>query len=266
VLTLPQPDRRPLANAALPQVVTQIRFNEDTVAVPADELAAVQAALAAAGMPHPRLSQVTANEVIVVQGPGQMTAETPQRRGWRLDTTDGDWQLTLMPGSVALETPRFPGFGVLAERIAVVLAAVGEVAHPAVVTRVGLRFVNLLPSLSADAGLRGWPSWVAPELTGLLAHTELGDGVAGTEQRTIVTINEQMSATVHAGLVAQPEGHRFLLDIDSYSEPAASWSIELVSGLLADLNDASVSLFQMLLSPEMLSYLRVDVGTGEGDR
>lgn len=263
VLTLPPPDRRPLANAALPQVVTQIRFDETATGVPIELQVAVQAAMAAAGMPHPRLSQVTATEMVVIQAPGQLTAETPQRRGWRMDSADGDWQLTLMPGSVALETPHFPGFDALAERMAVALDAIDAHAHPALVARVGLRFVNLLPPLVSDASPRTWPLWVAPALTGLLTHEDLGESVVGSEQRTIVSLDQDMAATVHAGLVTQPDGNHFLLDIDSYSQPAARWSTPLVTEILTRLNEASVSLFQLLLAPEMLAHLRGDAPTEE---
>ncbi|WAX55541.1 TIGR04255 family protein [Jatrophihabitans cynanchi] len=256
MLTLPAPDRRPLPNAALSLVVTQVRFDARADAVSGEVLEALRGRLDEAGHRYTQMDQLSARDLIV--GPAGPIAETSAvRKGWRLATPDNRWQLSLLPDSLSVETAQFETFDEMLPRVTAALDALSGVDRPTVVTRVGLRFINQLESPHPLSGIADWRPWLAPALHGALADDTLRDGVVAAEQRMVLAVDDFVRSAVRSGpLVHDGETARYLLDIDSFVEMSELWRTVDLPGLISRLNDVSVSVFQHLLSPRMISYLQ----------
>lgn len=256
MLKLPVPDRRRLQNAALPLVVVQVRFDERADVIASDVLARFHLELEAAGLTGLRLTPLVGNQLIF--RPGDLPVEaSATKRGWTLATGDGQWQFTILGDSLALETPAFVEFDGLRELFALALAGVTHALSPTVAGRIGLRFVNALPRVCAENGdVLPWSQCVTPMLTSALSDPLLGAGVTAMDVRVALTVDEQIRASVRAGLIPDGDSERFLMDIDSYCELGTLWDPARIEEILVRLNEVSVSLFQSLLSEPMLTHLR----------
>ncbi|WP_159440845.1 TIGR04255 family protein [Jatrophihabitans endophyticus] len=256
MLKLSSPDRRPLPNAALSLVATQVRFDAQRDAVPGELLGGLQDQLAVSGHPYPQVAQLSAQELLVSLN-GPLPAGPTERRGWRLTSEDDAWHLSLLPDSVSLETPQFTGFDDMLPRVLTALDAVTAQAAPTLVTRVGLRFINLLPAPETDGSDENWQQRLNAVLAAPLSDDTLRDGVLAFEQRMLLEIDDQIRSSVRSGPVHDGDGQRrFLLDIDTYTETSTLWASTQLPELISQLNDVSVSLFQHLVSESMLGYLR----------
>jgi len=132
----PSPKEVPLPNAPLVTVIAQVRFSPILSVQDAQFVAPFQEAVRAT---YPVLSQEQAQSLVV--GP-QGVAAGQKQVAWRFTNVDGAWRLSLAPEFVALETTAYTSRSNFMERMQAVLRAVGKHLDPAVVQRVGLRYID----------------------------------------------------------------------------------------------------------------------------
>lgn len=261
MLNLPPPDRTPLSNAALPLVVAQVRFDSAGMSLDQATLRRVQASLREHGLDCPQVNAVTGVDVLL--GPGQQSQATTNVSGWQLAADDGQVQVTLMPDSAALETPAFRSYDdQFGPQFAAVLAAVNDTLAPVTTRRLGIRFVNVLkPPASQDAD--DWSKWIRPSLCAPLSDAGLAPGIDGIAHQLLLRVTTEIRSTVRAGVV-DADGPAYLLDIDTFNEPAELWSHTDVARGFDELNSHGVAVFQALISYDMLNYLRTGSAQTEG--
>lgn len=251
MLNLPPADHTPLHHPPLPLVVAQARFSSPVQEVTQDLVARLQRGLLEAGYHFDRVASVEMSEVFL--GPGQRPASSDRVTGVQLTSHDRSWMVTLMPASVSLETPSFSSFaGQFGPLLGHVLRLVTDVVRPLTLTRAGLRFVNVLRRPD-DAG--GWERWVRSFL--LAAHNDdlIGMGVVSQSQQLLLDVATGVRSAVQAGSAEIDGDEGFLLDIDTFTEPSTLWALEDVMFGFELLNRSGVALFQVLVTPEMLTRL-----------
>lgn len=255
MLNLPAADHTPLHHPPLPLVVAQARFSSPVQEVTQDLVARLQGGLLEAGYGFDRVAAVEMSEMILGLGPRPAASE--RVAGVQLTSRDRSWMVTLMPGSVSLETPSFSSFaGQFGPLLDHVLRLVTDVVKPLTLTRAGLRFVNVLRRPD-DAG--GWERWVRPSLIAVHNDDVIGMGVVSQSQQLLFDVSVGIRSAVHAGGAEIDGQEGFLLDIDTFTEPSTLWSLEDVATRFDLLNRSGVALFQVLVTPEMLTRL------GSGD-
>lgn len=260
VLNLPQPDRTPLTNAALPLVVAQARFDGVVSALDQATVRQLQEALGAQGLDCPQVNAVSGMDIVV--GPGQQSQASPSIHGWQLVTADGQMQVTVMPDSAAIETPAFRSYDEqFGQHLAAVLAAVNDTLAPVTTKRLGIRFVNVLKTpAGVDPG--DWTAWIRPSLCAPLTDPELSPGVVGATHQLVLQLATDVRSTIRTGAV-DADGPAWLLDIDTFTEPSSLWSTEDVRKGFDALNTHCVSVFHALITQDMLNYLRGTRPKGE---
>src|SRR3990172_10712758 len=146
-LNLPEPDVARLAKSPLQLVVFQVRF-EDVPSVADPRIAlAVHKNLGDRTGRFPLLEPLRGSQVEVKVGIGgsPISAEQSPLSGWRFLSQGRDWTVSLLPGSVALETTAYTtwdaDFGPLLTQC---LDAVNAEVRPVLEQRVGLRYVDLI--------------------------------------------------------------------------------------------------------------------------
>jgi len=218
-------------------VAAEIRTSYNPALVKDETLAAIQDRVGT--LPVARREH---RQAIVVGGPPQ-----PGQTVLRLMAADSTTSLTLAAGSITLETTAYETVEVFTGLLEAALVAIGEVAPPQAVERVGLRYVNELRVAVSIETPRQWESWVCPELLAGLdgATAALGaagvDGVEFSGAQTV--LSWQLSR--HRALVARfgpvfgppavgndplrrpvtpPDGPFFLVDLDGFwpSAPASA--------------------------------------------
>ncbi len=260
MLNLPAPDRTPLSSAPLPLVVAQARYSAEGSSVPADVLESVQSRLRKAGLDCPQVGTVTSADAVSI---GQAPIIT-SNSGFQLSTLDGTWSVTLLPDSASLETRSFHSFdNQFRPYLHALLQAVSETLRPTVLQRAGLRFVNLLRS--PEPGPAEWPRWVSCAVCAPLQDEVVSAGVRALMQQMALQVTDKVESTVRSGVVEAEGEPGFLLDIDTYSQPATLWSRADAPGQFDQLNEHGVALFQTLITTEMLTRLRAPAADKEED-
>ncbi len=171
-LELPAPDTTRLEKSPLQLVVCQVRF-EDIPSVTDPRLAlAIHGRLGGREGPYPILEQLKGEQLEVTLGIGgsPIATQTSPLNGWRLFSQGRDWIVSLLPGSVSLETTAYTIWdGDFNSRLASLLDAVSEELRPALEQRLGLRYVDLLTEPEVTSPV-GWQGWVETKFLGPILH------------------------------------------------------------------------------------------------
>jgi len=160
---------------------------------------------------------------------------------------DLKWTVTLRTAAISLETIAYDSFADMQERLALVLDAGAKVIDSEFFTRVGLRYINAVPS-SGDP----LDQWVNPVLVG-----PLGCDVFGVPENFTQTIAGEIDDgryTFSHGLGTDTaSGKReYVLDFDFSREDV---TLEGAMDAIKDLHDAEFSLFSWALGPKALAHM-----------
>lgn len=261
MLTLRPADHTPLRQPPLPLVVAQARFAAREAPEISNEVAALfQAMLGEAGPDFNRVVPVQTGDIVF--GPGVQPAASTSH-GFQFVPDDQSWIVTLMPDSVSLETPSFASFaGQFGPLLAQLLHATATVIAPVSLTRAGLRFVNVLRS---PDGRADWRHWLHPALVAPLDDDVLAPGIVNHSQQLVLDVAPGVRSAVRTGPAKAGDEDAFLLDIDTFAEPASLWETAGVVDLFEQLNANGVALFQSLITADMLAHLKQGGKEGEGD-
>lgn len=269
MLKLRQADHSPLRSPALPLVVAQARYSGVRAEVTADVVSAVQTRLRdEAGVVLSRVAPLVSTDIVI--GPGVAAPPQVSQHGMQLSAENGQWQATVTPEWVSLETPSFRSYAQDFRPVwTELLGAVSTALAPVTVMRAGLRFVNVLKppvelAEGAPVAVCGWDRWVRRSLAGPAGDEWLRVGVLAYSQQMLVESGPGVRSGVRSGPVENEDRPAFLLDIDTFSEPQVVWAVDEVVALFERLNGCGVALFQELVTPEMLNHLRGgDVAAGD---
>lgn len=152
-----------LPNAPLVRVVTQVRFPLIASIEKREFIGPFQEAIRGT---YSILRQEQTQGLLI--GP-QGIVQTPALVVWRFGEPTGKWRVSLSPEFLALETTAYISHDDFLERLRLVLVALGEHVAPAVVDRVGVRYID---RVTGDV-LRDIAGLIRPEVRGVIG-TDLG--------------------------------------------------------------------------------------------
>ncbi|MDP8942916.1 MAG: TIGR04255 family protein [Actinomycetota bacterium] len=257
-LQLPEPDRTPLPRSPLDLVVCQLRF-ETRPQVSEGQLAlSIHEALGGGDGRYPRLEQVQAQAVGVTLGPGTPPAmnQMQGQSGWRCQSAEGLWVVSLMPDHVALETTRYTEWDDFRERLHELLDATAEHIAPGVEQRLGLRYIDRISEVEARSPA-DWEPYLIRELLGLALHDQLGAAVTTTRQQVLLDLGEGYScAFTHGFLPGEDERLNYLLDYDLFREGGRAFGVEAIKDALEVLSEDALKLFQASITPALYDFFR----------
>lgn len=247
-VNLPEPDRQLLDPAPVRRVICQLRF-DSSEQIGTSQLGRDWAT--ELGDVFPRFDQLQ-SEVLSIKGstdqPSPMISQG-RERGWRFADHDEATIVTLLPGSVALETSTYSGWDAFADLFDRVVRLLFQTVSPALEQRLGLRYINEL-----GHGPEAVREQVDDEVVGLRAHPEIGELVHRVEQRALIDLGNRLRALVrfHSADSHDPS----TLDIDVYRENGRPFDVDAVPTTLRDLNTHALRLFQACLNDQYLAELR----------
>ncbi len=158
-----------------------------------------------------------------------------------------DWTVNLTASSVVLETTKYDSFAEFKDRLALILKASGPIIDCDFFTRVGLRYINLLPYSRPEIR-----NWVNPALVGALSDGIFGDAIEH---------NGRIGGTIlgggyllQHGVVSAPAGgpSMYSLDFDFSSEDV---TLDTTLDVVENLHSQEHSFFQWALGPKAKEYL-----------
>lgn len=173
---------------------------------------------------------------------------TPVEAGARYLFTSRDqkWTVTLKPDALAIETPKYESFERLMDRATHVLEASRSQIDSDFFTRVGLRYVNVIPVRDGD--FSGWMN------SSLVAAVE--QGVYGTLLKYWQEVRGYSEAGFYSFRHGFPEEAKedleYVLDFDFYNNNIESDKVLSVAG---ELHQQSFAMFLWSLGPKALALL-----------
>jgi uncharacterized protein (TIGR04255 family) len=135
-LIAPLPPEVPLPNAPLVRVIGQVRFPPVLSVEKRDFVAPFQEAIRGT---YPVLRPEQAQGIVL--GPEGMVPG-PKQVAWRFSDVPGAWRVSVTPEFVAIETTAYTSRSDFLSRLEFVLDAVADHVKPALVQRLGVRYVD----------------------------------------------------------------------------------------------------------------------------
>jgi uncharacterized protein (TIGR04255 family) len=259
-LQLPEPDQTRLPHSPLDLVVCQLRFeNQPRASEPVIALG-IRDALGGEER-YPRLDQVQSQGFNMLVGSSIPPAigQTSAATGWRLQSGDGQWVVSVMPDHIALETTRYEGWEEFRERMVELVEAAGGQLEPGIEQRLGLRYIDRITAIDSHAPA-DWQPYLAPELLGMVLSESLGGAVTAAREQLLLDLGEGFTCTFTHGFLPG-EGGRidYLLDYDLSREGGRPFVPDGVRGALETLHLDALKLFHASVTPALLDILREPV-------
>jgi uncharacterized protein (TIGR04255 family) len=258
---LPGADRTLLAHAPLELAIAEVRFGAAGEELPDEVGLRLKERLAELGVSFARLEPINQQRFMLNVQAG--VAPAPQfetgARGWLVVSADGKTQVSWLPDAVVFQTSKYHRWSVtMRPLLEALLSAVSELRRPALVVRIGLRYVNRFVDSTAASPL-AWLGRLDENFLGPLCHPDLGSHIKVSHQQVELAFSDTTGALLRHGpfLDAAAGGAvSYLVDIDVYDgEPIRFEPTEIVERAEV-LNRTAATLFQAVLKPEYLHALQ----------
>ena len=259
---LPPADRTLLVVPPLDLAVAEVRFSGSGAMLPVDAGLQLFEKLNSRGFELAKAEQTRQQRIqINVQAGMAPTHVSDQgEQGWLLPSTDGTYQVTLMPGSIVFQASKYYRWSVtMRPRLGVLLEVVHELLKPAFVTRLGLRYVDRFVDRDADGPLF-WKDRMADSFTGPEHDPVLGPMLRSSQQQIELHFGESKGALLRHGPFTDPGAGgstSYVLDIDVFDNAPQRFEAASLVDDIEVLNRTAASLFQISLKREYLESLQV---------
>jgi uncharacterized protein (TIGR04255 family) len=252
--SLPEPDAALLPQSPLELVVCQIRFEPRSEVSNPRVALAFHAALGGAQGDYPRMDPVSGQAVNIEVGTGgPAVTQNAVLPGWRFQSPDGGWIVSLMSDHMALESRRsYPGWDEFSTRLDQLIEALVEELEPAVEQRTGLRYIDQITEVHATSP-HEWTRYLAPEILGLAAHEVLGQNVVTARQQLLLDLGDSHGCLLNHGFVPDEATRRlgYTLDFDVFRDGAKAFDAAAVRDTLSVLHSDARKLFRASITDEL---------------
>ena len=251
----PAPTEVLLPNAPLVRVIAQVRFSSVLAVQGAEFIAPFQESIR---QEYPVLQMEHVPSLLV--GPEEVAAGQ-EVVAWRFSSADSEWRASLTPEFIALETTAYQSRSNFIGRMKDLLATVREHLAPAVVQRIGLRYI---------AQVTGEPlgrisDLVRPNLLGLTdtslfshVHNALSDVPAeAPEERAQLRLRwGQLAAgaTHDPNAVVPINEPSWILDFDIFRSEQPPFDVALLTADLEQFAERLYSMFRWSVTDRFLEY------------
>jgi len=257
-MSLPTPDRTPLAAPPLLVTLCQVRYDEREDLASAPAAKTLLRYLAPLGLGS--MSQVRQQQVVLIAGRSTdpISQEAPpQPAGWQFTSESGATTVNVLTDQMTLETRVYPGWDDFLSLWEQCISALAEAARPTFSTRVGLRYVNRIKSRHART-LRdfGRAELVDPAFSGPIEKSPLSEYVTATEGRATLKFGDGTDSLIQHGVVTEEATPAFVLDIDCFRSEANEFDTQSLLAIAGMLNERALQIFQTVVGPRLQGELK----------
>ncbi len=249
----PPPEEVPLAAPPLVRVLAQVRYPMIVSVEKRDFIAPFQEAIR---REYPILREEP-SVLLDLEGLEKRTSTTCV-----FQSLDSDWRATLTSEFLTLETTLYTSRIDFLNRLRRVLEPLEAHIGPALVDRIGVRFVDRIEGES----LNDLPTLVRPELSGILA-TPLRDHVRHWISESLLELPDEEAqvkarwgllpsrATVEPAVIEQREAPTWILDLDAFrffGPTPERFDVDQIVGTSQKLAERIYSIFRWAVTDELL--------------
>lgn len=188
---------------------------------------------------YPHLEQGTRIELLPAGG------RSGEKR-YIFRSMDRDWSVTLRSSAVALETAAYRNFEDFLLRLQKVVEKIEPLIDTDFFTRVGLRYVNVIPVDGDPTG------WINPDLVKPLISDVFGKPAKYWQQISGTTDNGHLNINHGLQEDEEPDRRSYVLDFDFYRELVG---IKELEDLLKSFNRQNFNLFRWAVESKAIDFL-----------
>jgi uncharacterized protein (TIGR04255 family) len=234
-------------------VIAQVRFSPIFAIQKPEFMAGFQEAIRS---DYPVLRQEQAQGLPLRSGG---LASGPKNTTWRFSEMEGAWRVSLAPDFVALETTRYTSRGDFLGRLEAILGALEEHVGPALVQRLGLRYIDRVEGEDATDIAK----LVRQEMLGLMA-TPLAAHMQHAISETLLDLPDSQDrlrvrwgrippqGTVDPTAIEPIDEQSWVLDLDMYSTEEQPFSAETVLSAASRYAERLYAVFRWAVTNEFL--------------
>ncbi|HVJ88646.1 MAG TPA: TIGR04255 family protein [Labilithrix sp.] len=234
-----------LHKSPLVMVLAQVRISH--VAKMGDYVDDVQERLRRNGFP--RFDRGRAHEILLRPGLQPEIREHPR---WEFQNKERSTGITVMQNAIVLHTNSYDTFDHFAESLRLALEVIGDAAKPALVERLGLRYVDLIrpdPDESWTAYLKEGLHGLSPDAIGMAEGLQRHETVGLTKAGQLVIRCVQSkdggflpadlspSSLDYSKVTLRPGELVTLLDLDHFSQATRDFDVDTVMAAMWDLHE-----------------------------
>lgn len=190
--------------------------------------------------------------------PHDILASLSKRSNLRFQfiSIDGAWTVSLTREFVALVATQYTCWDDYRENMKLVIKALLDVYAPAFISRVGLRYQNVVDRNALNLNECLWKDLISKYVLGPLAEDTVANDIAEHQNATAFKLNDDGDfARLQHGLVAEKDTDSFeqlyMLDIDLYCEQETEANADKIAAKLNNYNAANRRLFNWCIRDEL---------------
>lgn len=190
--------------------------------------------------------------------PREFIESFPIRGNLRYQFLSGDrsWTVSLTREFVALSTGHYNCWEEFRENMKLIAQALIDVYAPAFISRVGLRYQNVIDRKKLNLIESSWKDLIAQYVLGLLAEEEVTESIGEYRNATSFALSSQHDyVRLEHGLIldtgSHPQDHLYLLDSDLYSDKETQANAEHLTEKLDYFNAANRRLFNWCITDQL---------------
>lgn len=256
---LPSADKTLLTHAPLEVAIVEVRYTTTATEVPADVASRARDLLAdAIGIDFKSIQPATQGTMQVDFSAQGVAWQGRQTQGWQITSSDGSRNVTLVPGSLLMQSSDYERWSVsVAAPLGVLLELIATDLAPSFVQRIGLRYVDRFQDENCKA-VTDWTGKIDDSLVGPIKNHVFGDKVRNAQQSIEVELDGDHRAVLRHGPVLDQTSKsiNYLLDLDVFNHASEPFKPEAVLDTARRLNRTALTLFQACVSPEYLRSLQ----------
>jgi uncharacterized protein (TIGR04255 family) len=186
---------------------------------------------------------------------GEMPASAT--KAYEFSTDDKRWTISLTRNFLSLSTPDYQNWGEFRSRFETALSVLLEVYKPAVITRVGLRYIDVIVRSRLRLDHTDWGELIAKPIVGVLA-SDIKDNVDEIQSTFSVDLKDQVGAVkVRAGTVKAPQSDEICFMIDSDYFNLSSRKPEEILPTIDVFHSKAYNLFRWCISDQLHNAMRL---------
>jgi uncharacterized protein (TIGR04255 family) len=252
-LSLEHVTDEPLPAAQLKLVVAQVQHERLMAASDAKDALAIGRRLDAS-LEGPR-PMATPGMVLQLGTPAEPSAAL-NLGGWQYVSEGRDWVATVTPDFFSLETLAYGAWPEFRTRLEELTTAVAEVLSPALVQRVGLRYVDEL-RIAGVVAPADWAGRIAPSFLGPAHDPEVGPSVTSIQQAVEIEGPGGAKVVLRHGTVLTAEGRpAYLLDHDCHHDGGRPFGTEELVREYDSLHLLALGVFQRAITGDFYRHLK----------
>lgn len=247
----PPPDEIPLKNAPLVRVIAQLRFPEILSVEQREFVAPFQEAIRSK---YPVLRQEQTQGIVI--GPGGVGAAKPHV-AWRFSDTHGQWRVSLAPDFLALETTKYTSRSDFLDRLRVVTQALNDHVEPALVDRLGLRYIDRI----TGEAVGDIAKLVRAEVRGIMGTPPASHALHAVSESAFAIEDDRVvarwgwlppGADVDPAAIEPAKERSWVLDLDMYSTAPEPFDVQRVVEQTGRYAERLYAVFRWAVTDEFL--------------